>query len=74
MGQNRIEAGDRFIGQDHLRILHHGPGDSDPLLLTSGQLIGPGVGLLTETDAVKLRHCLGHFDSRESIHDRQRRD
>ena len=50
VGQDRIEAGDRFIGQDHLRILHHRPGDSDPLLLTAGQLVGPGVGLLTETD------------------------
>ena len=31
-----VERPGRLIGQNHRRIVHQGPGDGDPLLLTAG--------------------------------------
>ena len=34
----RIEISGWFVGQDNCRAIHHGPGQSDPLLLSPRQL------------------------------------
>src|SRR5690606_14117009 len=36
--QHRIEGCYRLVGEDHLRVLHQGSGDSHPLLLSPRQL------------------------------------
>ena len=45
-----IDRGDRFIGKDDIRILNQCASDGHALLLASGQVSGPGVKLLGDTD------------------------
>ena len=33
-----VQRAGRFISEDHLPAIHQGAGDTDPLLLTAGQL------------------------------------
>ena len=48
--EDRVEAADRFIGEDDLGLLSHDAGDGHPLLLPSGERVRPLVDLLLETD------------------------
>ncbi len=41
-----IQGGDRFIGDDDLRLNRQGPGDADPLALPPGKLVGIPVEIL----------------------------
>ena len=38
-----VETARRLVGEDDGRVGRKGPGDADPLALTTGQLIHPGV-------------------------------
>ena len=38
--QDRVQVADGFVGQDQIRLLHHGPGDRDTLPLAAAQTIG----------------------------------
>src|SRR6202158_1268324 len=42
----RVETCHRFVGEKDLWLLGQGAGERDPLLLPSGQGVGPDVGLL----------------------------
>ena len=46
MCQDRVKAGDRFIGQDHFWILHQGPGDANTLLLSPAEFISAVAGFI----------------------------
>ena len=48
--QNRIEAADRFIGENNFGLLGHHAGDGNALLLTSGERVRPLVDLFLEPD------------------------
>ena len=63
----RIKAGDRFIGKDNRRSLRHGPGDSDPLLLTARQLVGAIKGSIEQANPLK------RLQGDETIRPRQRK-
>ena len=39
-----VQRAGRFISQDHLPTIHQRPGDTDPLLLATGQLPRPVFG------------------------------
>jgi hypothetical protein len=39
--QRAVHRGDRFVGEDHLRILQQHAGDRYPLLLATRELVGP---------------------------------
>jgi hypothetical protein len=43
LGPRRVQAGDRFVGQHQLRVLHQEPGQGHPLLLASGEPVGAHV-------------------------------
>jgi len=45
-----IQRGEWFVQQQHARIGPECPGDGDPLLLPTGQLARPAVGMLRQTD------------------------
>ena len=55
-GVARIERGDRFIGQDDVRLLHQGPADGDALLLTAGEVVGALRGEVRDIELVQRRH------------------
>ncbi len=46
--QNRVEAADGFVGENHLRLLGNHAGDGDALLLPSGERVRTLVNLLLE--------------------------
>lgn len=48
--EDRVEAADRFIGEDDLGLLSHDAGDGHALLLPSRERVRPLVDLLLETD------------------------
>ena len=50
---HRVEAGDGFVGQDDLGVLHQGAGDGDALLLAAGQGLGPFRGLFGDAETVE---------------------
>ena len=58
-----VEGAGRLVEDDELRIERQGPGDGDPLPLTSGELVWEAVEMLPpEADALQqLDHPLGEF-------------
>ncbi|ERH11273.1 MAG: hypothetical protein J07HX64_03057 [halophilic archaeon J07HX64] len=50
---SRVEAGDRFVCQQHLRSLDQGPGDTNTLLLAPTHTTGLLSGLVEEPDSVE---------------------
>ena len=50
---HRVEAGDGFVGEDDLRVLHQRAGDGDALLLAARQRLGPFRGLFGDAEAVE---------------------
>src|SRR6266542_4186064 len=48
-----VEVRRRLVGQDELRLRHHGPGDGDALALPAGELIGPLLRLRGDADLVE---------------------
>ena len=46
--KNGMEVARRLIGKDDARLAHHGTGDGNPLLLTSGELMGIMLGTMAE--------------------------
>ena len=49
-----IEGGDRLVGDDELRLHHHGSCDTDTLSLSAGELVGIAIRMLVhKTDGVK---------------------
>ena len=52
-GGDRIQRGDRFIGQDDLRVLGEGAGQCHTLLLAAGELVGADVGLIQDADLIE---------------------
>jgi len=50
---HRVEAGDGFIGQNDLRVLHQGAGDGDALLLPAGKRLGPFRRVLRDAQTVE---------------------
>ena len=59
LGIHRVKAGDGFIGQNDLRVLHQGAGNRDALLLATRQRLGPFGGLFGDAKAVKDRQGAG---------------
>jgi hypothetical protein len=53
--QFRVESGRRFIEEDRTRLHRERTGDGDPLLLSPGQLMGIGTGLVRQTDLREQR-------------------
>lgn len=51
-----IERGNRFVGQNNLGLLHHGPSNGAPLLLSTGERAGA------------LGGKLGHIHPRQGLH------
>ena len=45
-----VEGGEGLVHQDDGGILHHRPGEGDPLALAAGQGVGPFVGLIRDAD------------------------
>ena len=56
VGQDRVERGDRLIGQDQLGLLHQGAGDAHPLLLAAGERVGAHVRLVGQPDLLQAGH------------------
>ena len=44
-----VEGAGGLVGEDHAAAVHQCPGDGHPLLLTAGQLVGPMVEALAQT-------------------------
>ena len=63
----RIEAGDRFVGENDLRLLRHGPGNTDALLLAAGELIRAIKGAIEQADPFE------RLQSEQPIGPRQRK-
>ena len=55
LGRRRIEAGNGLVGEDDLRLLRHGAGDADTLLLAARQPVGTIKGAIEQTDPVDGR-------------------
>ncbi|MNM70982.1 hypothetical protein D3C81_826270 [compost metagenome] len=55
----RVEAGHRFVGQDHLWSLGQRTGDTHPLHLPARQRIGARPGLVLQLDPAQAitRQC-----------------
>lgn len=52
-GRFRIETGDRLVGEDDAAVLGEHTGDGDPLLLTTGETVGPPAGVIEKAHAVE---------------------
>jgi hypothetical protein len=46
-------AGRRLVGDDELRLVHHGAGDGDPLLLAARELVGVAARQLRDPERVE---------------------
>ena len=57
--QNRVKAGNGFIGEDYGRRLHQGAGDANTLLLPAAKFIGAVTGLVPDPDAHQGFVCGG---------------
>ena len=53
----RIERGGRLVGQQDLRMLHHGAGDPHPLPLPARQRIGALIGEAGKAYRIKQVEC-----------------
>ena len=51
-----VEVSRRFIRQKDLRVIDHGARDSDPLLLTTGELQGVMMTLVGQTHTLQEMH------------------
>ena len=49
----RVEGAGGLVRQEKTRAIDDSSGDGDPLLLTSGELVGTIVQTLTQTDAIQ---------------------
>ena len=54
--QHRVEAGNGFVGEDQLRVLHQRPRDADALLLPAAQFVGADARLALDADALQRIH------------------
>src|SRR5918993_1741108 len=55
LGRRWIEAGNGLVGEDDLRLLRHGAGDADTLLLAARQRVGTIKGAIEQADPVDGR-------------------
>jgi len=62
--RDRVERGDRLVGQYKARVLRQRPGDADTLLLTTRKVRCPHIGLVDNADAVEGEHCSMSFARR----------
>ena len=54
--QRGIQVGERLVKQEHLRLLHDGATDGDPLTLTTGERLGLSVQQRLETQDLGGAH------------------
>ena len=54
----RVETGDRFVGEEEIRVLDQRAGDTDALLLATTHVSGALVCLVEEADRVERTECL----------------
>ena len=64
LGVHRVEAGDRFVGQDDLRVLHQRPGDGNALLHTARKFTRVSIVEILQTH--QIQHAVG---AAHAVHD-----
>src|SRR5690606_4906048 len=73
--QRRVQVAGGLVGQQQRRLVHHRPGDADPLLLPTGQGDGVEAFLLQQADLVQRRpHPPADLVLRGTIDDQRQGD
>ena len=54
-----VEVGSRLVSQDHSRRCGQSPGDGNPLLLASGELVGPAMRQVGDVEGFQGLHRHG---------------
>jgi hypothetical protein len=58
-----VQLGSRLVGHHHRRVAHHGPGEGEPLLLATGQLVGQVMAAVRQSQQFQQLAVVGVADA-----------